>query len=128
MSVPATTSDAIGIDVAALVAALDAETDALASGAPPPPPTTKLVLLATLESARAGAVDRDALEALSLAARRNQAALARRRDASRALLDDLHRRLAEAADDGTYSRAEVLGLVRAPDRALDRGTATERPA
>ena len=98
--------------IAAPTRALNAETDALAAGAALPPVSTKLVLLASLEAAPAGAGDREALDALALAARRNRAALAVRRDAARALLDDLHGRLAEAGDDGTYTRAQALGLAR----------------
>ena len=109
---------AVTVVVDALARALDDETAALAAGEPLPPPGTKLVLLAALENGtlagadRAEPVDRAALELLSAAARRNRAALAARRDAARSMLDDLYARLAEAADDGTYTRADALGLAR----------------
>lgn len=97
------------MSAASLARALDAETEALAGGGPPVDPSLKLALLDTLDDA---GFDRAALDALARAARRNQAALAVRRDAARALLADLHARLADAADDGTYTRAEALGLPR----------------
>lgn len=97
------------MSAAALAHALDAETDALAGGAPPADPSIKLALLDALVDE---APDPAALQTLAHAARRNAAALAVRRDAAQSLLVDLHARLADAADDGTYTRAEVLGLSR----------------
>ena len=112
---PPAATTGVSVDPAALARVLDAETRAVAAGEPLPAPGTKLILLAALEAGRVGPANADALRALSLAAGRNRAALAARRNAARALLGDLNARLADAADDGTYTRAQALGLTRLPD-------------